>query len=86
LFRGIFGILIGAGLYSEVYPFIQNDFLKVGDYGKLTVPTLLGVDPWLVIVPFSVVVSGILLWMDRVDSRKAAEKIKVNSRASASYR
>lgn len=86
MFRGIFGILIGAGLYSEVYPFIQNDFLKLGDYGKLTIPTLLGIDPWLVIVPFSVVVSGILLWMDRVDTRKAAEKNKVNSRASAGYR
>jgi len=70
LFRGIIGILIGAALYSEVYPFIQNDFLKVGDYGKLTVPTLLGVDPWIVIVPFVIVASGVLLWMDRLDKVK----------------
>jgi hypothetical protein len=64
LFRGIFGILIGAGLYSEVYPFIQRDFLKLGDYGKLTLPTLLGVDPWIVIIPFATIVVGILYWMD----------------------
>jgi hypothetical protein len=68
LFRGILGILIGAGLYSEVYPFIQNNLLKFGDYGKLTLPTLLGVEPWLVIVPFGIIVSGILVWMNRIDS------------------
>lgn len=70
LFRGILGILIGAGLYSEVYPLFQSNLLKLGDYGKLTIPTLLGVDPWLVIVPFAIVVSGVLLWMDHIDKRR----------------
>jgi uncharacterized protein len=70
LFRGILGILIGAGLYSEVYPLIQNNLLKLGDFGKLTLPTLLSVDPWLVIVPFAIIVSGVLLWMDRIEKRK----------------
>jgi len=70
LFRGILGILIGAGLYSEVYPFIENNLLKLGDYGKLTMPTWLGVDPWMVIVPFAIIVSGILVWMDRIDKQK----------------
>ena len=82
LFRGIIGILIGAALYSEVYPFIQNDFLKVGDYGKLTVPTLLGVDPWIVIVPFVIVASGVLLWMDRLDKGKLRMKRATKDRAS----
>jgi hypothetical protein len=70
LFRGILGILIGAGLYAEVYPFIANNLLKLGDYGKLTIPTLLAVGPWAVIVPFAIIVSGILLWMDQIDRRK----------------
>lgn len=70
LSRGVIGILVGAGLYSEVYPLIQNNFLKLGDYGKLTVPTLLGISPWLVIVPLTIVVVGLLLWMDQVDKRK----------------
>jgi len=71
LFRGILGILIGAGLYSEAYPFIQNNLLKLGDYGKLTIPTWLGVDPWMVIVPFAIVVVGVLLWMDHLDKRSS---------------
>lgn len=71
MFRGILGILIGAGLYSEVYPLIQDNLLKVGDYGKLTLPTVLGVNPWLIIVPFAIVVSIVLLWMDRIDKQEA---------------
>jgi hypothetical protein len=35
-----------------VYPLIEDSLLKLGDYGKLTFPTVLGVDPWFVIVPF----------------------------------
>ncbi|HWP24488.1 MAG TPA: hypothetical protein VNM15_09970 [Candidatus Binatia bacterium] len=68
LFRGVLGILIGAGLYSEIYPLIQNNLLQWGDYGKLTIPGLLGVDPWLVIVPFTLIAGGILFWLDRIDS------------------
>ena len=70
MFRGVLGILIGAGIYSEVYPSIENNLLKLGDYGKLTIPTVLGVNPWFVIVPFAIIVSGLLLWMDQIDKRK----------------
>jgi hypothetical protein len=65
LFRGILGILIGAGLYSEVYPFIKDNFLQIGDYGKLTIPMLLEVNPWFVIVPFVAVVGILLLWLEK---------------------
>lgn len=69
LLRGVLGILIGAALYSEVYPLIENNLLKLGDYGKLTIPAALGVDPWLVIVPLALVVSGVLLWLEKIDRR-----------------
>jgi hypothetical protein len=65
LLRGVIGILIGAGLYAEVYPFIQGNFLKIGDYGKLTVPDLLGVNAWVVILPVVIVFGGMLVWFDR---------------------
>ncbi|HET8562262.1 MAG TPA: hypothetical protein VFM35_00170 [Candidatus Binatia bacterium] len=59
------GILIGAGLYSEVYPFIENNLLKLGDYGKLTIPSLFGVDPWIVIASSAVMIGGALLWLEK---------------------
>ena len=65
LLRGILGILIGAALYSEVYPLIQNNLLKVGDYGKLTLPSLLGLNDWVVIVPMVVGCGALLVWLDR---------------------
>lgn len=70
LFRGILGILVGAALYSEVYPLIQNNLLKWGDYGKLTIPAVLGVDPWVIIVPFALIAGGVLFWLDRMDRGK----------------
>ena len=65
MLRGIFGILIGAALYSEVYPLIQNNLLKVGDYGKLTIPGMIGVSHWVVIVPMVIGCGALLVWLDR---------------------
>jgi hypothetical protein len=66
LLRGVLGILIGAGLFSEVYPFIQNNLLKLGDYGKLTLPTALDVNPWIVIVPVAIVMGVVLTWFEKL--------------------
>jgi hypothetical protein len=65
LLRGVLGILIGAGLYSEVYPLIQENLLKVGVYGKLTLPDLFGTNHWVVIVPMVVGCGALLVWLDR---------------------
>jgi len=65
LFRGILGILIGAALYSEVYPVLQENLLKVGVYGKLTLPGLVGLNHWAVIPPLIAILGGLLLWLDR---------------------
>jgi hypothetical protein len=65
LLRGVLGILIGAGLYSEVYPLIENNLLKAGVYGKLTLPGLLSVNHWVVIIPMVVGCGALLVWLDR---------------------
>lgn len=65
LFRGILGILLGAGLYSEVYPYIQGNLLRAGAYGKLTFPALAGVSHWLLIIPLVFIFGGFLFWLDR---------------------
>jgi hypothetical protein len=65
----VLGILIGAGVYAEVYPFLADGLLKVGGYGKLTLPGLLGVNHWIVIVPLVVVLGAFLLWLDGREAR-----------------
>lgn len=46
---GIIGMLVGAALYAEAYPFLKATVLTWGDYGKLTLPQALGISPWFVI-------------------------------------
>ena len=57
---GIVGMLIGAALYAEAYPFMKRTVLTWGDYGKITLPEVLGINHWLVIILF--VIGGLVLF------------------------
>jgi uncharacterized protein len=45
----VLGMLTGAALYAEVVPYLKDNILSWGNYGKITVPSMLGVSQWLVI-------------------------------------
>lgn len=62
------GILVGATLCSELYPLFRH-VLTVGAWGKLTLPGVLGVDHWLVIVPLVLGGGAALVWLDRRSGR-----------------
>jgi hypothetical protein len=64
LFGGVAGIIIGAGLFAAVYPKLENGLLKKGDFGDVTIPGLLHIRPWLVIVPFCAVIIGLLACLE----------------------
>jgi len=49
---GIAGMVVGAALYAEAFPLMKNTVLKWGALGKITLPQVLGVNHWFVIVPF----------------------------------
>ena len=62
---GILGMIVGAGLYAETYPLLLKKIIGVGYYGYLTIPQLLGVNRWLVILFF---VAGVLVmfrWFEK---------------------
>ena len=46
---GILGMLIGAGMFAEAYPFLKATVWNWGDYGKIRLPELIGVNPWILI-------------------------------------
>jgi len=58
---GILGMLLGAGLYAESYPEIKLTVLTWGDFGKITLPEILGVNHWL-IIPFFIIGGILLFW------------------------
>lgn len=62
---GIMGMLFGAGLYAETYPLMKKTVLSWGDFGKITIPDVLGINHWPVII--IVVIAGISLlrWFEK---------------------
>lgn len=65
----IIGMLAGAGVYAEAYPWLKATVLTWGDYGKITLPQLLGVNHWLVVAA-AVTLAGVLL--RRLESYEAS--------------
>jgi len=62
---GILGMFTGAALYAEVYPFFARTVLTWGNYGNITIPDALGLNPWFIII--AIVVLGIILfrWLEK---------------------
>lgn len=52
---GLIGMLVGAGIYAETYPWVQANILPKFDYGKVTLPELTGVSPWVFFAALAVV-------------------------------
>jgi uncharacterized membrane protein YedE/YeeE len=46
---GILGMLAGAMAYAEAYPLMKKTVLTWGDLGRITLPEVLGANPWWVI-------------------------------------
>jgi uncharacterized membrane protein YedE/YeeE len=47
---GLLGMLAGAAIYAEAFPLMKSTVLTWGDYGKITLPQILGVNHWFVIL------------------------------------
>ena len=67
LYSGVVGLLIGAGLYSEVYPYLLPGFLKIGALGKVTLPQLLGMRAWPVATLVALFLGAAIWFLDRID-------------------
>lgn len=53
---GVLGMLAGGALHAWAYPFLKNNIATIGNFGKISVPQLLGVSHWIVILGFSALV------------------------------
>ncbi|MFO8062802.1 MAG: YeeE/YedE thiosulfate transporter family protein [bacterium] len=61
---GVVGIIIGAGLFAGVYAKLLP-FLNKGSFKKLTLPELLNVNEWIVIMPVVAVIVLLLVLLER---------------------
>ncbi len=62
---GILGMIVGAGIFAEMYPYLEKTIYTWGDLGKITLPQVLGVSHWVIIPLF---IAGALLlfrWLEK---------------------
>ena len=62
---GIGGMLVGAGIYADAYPYLKVTVLTWGDYGKITIPQVLGVNHWIIIVIMLIGIMGLFKWLEK---------------------
>ena len=62
---GILGMIVGAGLYAETYPFLVENVLGWENLGYLTLPQLIGVNRWLVIIVFVTGILAMFRWFEK---------------------
>jgi hypothetical protein len=55
------GILIGSGLFAGRYPRLGRGVLKLGYFGEVTLPQLLRVNEWLVVVTVAALIILVLV-------------------------
>lgn len=63
---GILGMLVGAGIYAEAYTLIKANLLTWGSLGKITLPSVLGINHWIIIVVLWVLLVLLMRWFEKI--------------------
>lgn len=63
---GLAGIILGTWFFALMYPKLRGGILKIGEFGDITLPRLLKVNDWVVVVPAIVLIILLLVWIERV--------------------
>ena len=61
----IIGMVAGAALYAELYPFFKSTVLAWKDFGKIGLQEALGVSLWVIIPIFWAGTISLFLWFER---------------------
>ena len=62
---GIIGMLVGAAIFAEVYPALKTNILTWGNFGKITLPQVLGVNHWVIVPIFIVGALALFGWFEK---------------------
>jgi len=75
---GIAGMLAGAALYAEAYPWLKSTLLGVGDVGKATLDSAIGVSPWWLIAAIVAASIPAARWAGRIERRRGVSRLHKN--------
>ena len=61
----VIGMVIGAAVFAELYPWLSRTVMAWKDFGNLGVPEMLGLNPWVVVVVFWCLVLGVFVFFEK---------------------
>jgi uncharacterized membrane protein YedE/YeeE len=61
----ILGMIFGAGVFAEIYPALKRTVMTWCDFGKITLPQVLGINHWLIIVVILVLTLALFRWFEK---------------------
>jgi len=61
----IAGMITGAAIYAELFPFFKSNILAWKDFGKIGLPEVLGISPWIIIVFLWTGTLSLLFWFEK---------------------
>ncbi len=64
-FFAVIGMIAGAGIYAELYPFFKITVLSWLDFGRIGFPELLGLNHWIIIVLYWILGISIFIWFEK---------------------
>lgn len=66
LFGGAVGIIIGTGIFAHFYPIINSHILSIGRFPVETIPELIHLPRWIVVVIMVLVMVSVLRFMELI--------------------
>jgi hypothetical protein len=57
---GMVGMVLGAGIFAHLYPRLNQSILNRGTFPAETIPELVGVRPWIVVIVVAILIAGFL--------------------------
>ncbi|HEY7320386.1 MAG TPA: YeeE/YedE thiosulfate transporter family protein [Candidatus Binatia bacterium] len=70
---GVIGMVVGATLFAETYPWFNESLLKPLDLGKQTLATITGISPWAYLVVLTIISIVLFKWFDQLEGRHMKE-------------
>ena len=58
-------MIVGAALFAEAFPYLNQTVIPWGDLGRLTLPQVLGVNHWVVIPVLILATLGLFYWFEK---------------------
>lgn len=61
----LIGMMLGAAIYAEIFPAVNDTILSWANFGKISLPEVLGVNQWIVAIVFTVICLALFRLFER---------------------